>query len=765
MGIKYDILAGVKKIFLCLAILLITAPGWAADSEIPVKIKADKLKYIEGTSLVSAVGSVEITLEDVLIQADELQMDTKTNVVTAEGNVFIHAIDYDAQSQFITYYISTETSEYHNFKTKLAPSTVKGYVFVTAQDILDLHPTMEAREGTVTTCDYDKPHYHTAARRVEYFPNDKIVGYSVTFYIGPVPALWAPYMIYDLKNRRKRNWVMGHNEVEGDFIKTVWDYPSGVVYLDEMQKKSFGQGFDYNYGLGSLFLYHIEEADTHFSDWVSKWNHTVNVNPNTNLNLAYSSSAIYQIPAGRLDQSTYRVEWNHASDRRFNTYVEALDNRAGNEERLNYAISHDFNNFNTNYTLNLDQGKSSPRYIRLTERLAHRQPLFSDNTNLKLNANYSDYINQAGSPGDEKLEPDVEIVNRNSWGSIKYYENWHLDLDRNLFLGDENDQYLERQPEITFTPNSLTTPLLNLSSELGYGYFHEVAYVSALGQNRDFSTGRLKTTLNADKSFPLPLGNNLSLSAGVDQFYYNPGDELYAFRESYGLTSTNNLFVRNNVSFSRGISEGNSPFLFDRLGTKYSNLREILTFFYKDYFNWNTSYGFNYETMKHMNVDSTLNLKPDPILNLNFRSGWDIENQKYIDLISQINVMPWDKARLDLNLVSDMNAGGLKQGSYLVDFETADETDWVNHWRFKLGYVYDTDINHFVLRDIMLVKDLHCWEVSYTYSDYRKEFSLVFTLKAFPGEPIGYAEGRGFYFDSFEKALKEEFSGASPQRY
>jgi len=65
----------------------------------------------------------------------------------------------------------------------------------------------------------------------------------------------------------------------------------------------------------------------------------------------------------------------------------------------------------------------------------------------------------------------------------------------------------------------------------------------------------------------------------------------------------------------------------------------------------------------------------------------------------------------------------------------------------------------------MVVKDLHCWEVKYTYSDYRKEFSLIFTLKALPNEPIGYATGRGFYYEGFDKALDKEIKGDSPKRY
>ena len=151
-------------------------------------------------------------------------------------------------------------------------------------------------------------------------------------------------------------------------------------------------------------------------------------------------------------------------------------------------------------------------------------------------------------------------------------------------------------------------------------------------------------------------------------------------------------------------------------------------------------------------------------MSANFTTGRDPENLRYLDLSSNI-AFSSEKFKNSTTLLQDLNNGQLKSGSNLMDLEIADEKDWGNHWHFMLGHVYNPARQEFKLVDFSAVKDLHCWEVKYTYSDYRKEFSVIFTLKALPGEPIGYAEGRGFYFDSFEKSLKEEFTGESPVRY
>jgi len=745
-----------------------------AESEIPVNIKAQKLKYIEETGMVTATGSVEVYLKDLVIRADELWVDTKTNIVTAEGRVTFKNPDYQGRGTTLTYFTADDTSLFSGFKSRLNPDTIHGNLYLNAEEIDNRKARWQGREGAMTTCDYaeeDRAHYHTAARRVVYYPGDKVEGWSVTQYIGPVPVMWLPYVVYDLKSRRKRNWSIGHNQVEGDFIKTFWDVPDGTLYIDEMEKKSLGLGLDKKYdlgkkGAGSYSLYHVSEADTHMEDWVTKWNHSLEPTPNSKFSLAHTSSQMYLIPFGRLNQSTYRLDYSfQKDDRRFSSYFDALDNRSGAAERMSFGLNNTWKDLNTTYNVDLDQGKGPSRYIRWGQRLAHNQQLFSDKTRLSFNANYFDSIRSPGIPGDERLEPNLTLTHTGTSYTVSIYENWYMDLDRDLYFGDNTDQFVEKQPEITLRPNSLDLRLFTLSPEFTYGWYREVRYVPALGRNRDFKASRYRSTLNANKSLPLALGSTLFLTAGVDQLLYEPGDQLYNYREGAQLRTQGGEVMINEAAFSRGISEGNSPFLFDQLGTRYSNLRDTLTFYYLNYFNWATSSGYNFETRKYFNIDTNLNLQPHPNLNLNERTGWDIENQRYLDLSTSASLRPINKCQVDLSAVNDLNSGYIKSGNSLVALEINDEKDWFNHWQFKFGHVYNPATQDFKLVDLMVVKDLHCWEVTYTYSDYRKEFAFIFKLKALPEEPFGYTEGRGFYFEGFDKAFKEEFKSDSPTRY
>ncbi|MBI5701698.1 hypothetical protein HZC34_07675 [Candidatus Saganbacteria bacterium] len=766
-----DIIKVVKR-FLLLLIFISIATTAFAEEEIPVNIKAEKLKYIEGTSIIRAEGSVEVKLDRVTIRADSLIMDTKTNIVTAEGNVLMSGLDYDAQCASMLYLVSQETASYKGFQSIVSPSNVRGSLYLKADEINDLRNKMTGQEGKVTTCDKSDPHYFSASKRVEYYPEDKIIGYSNTLYIMDIPVFWLPFLVYDLHGKRDRNWSFGHNDVEGDFIKTTWGYPHGQIFLDEMQKKSSGQGFTYDYNNqnnnGSLYLYHVEEADAGLTDWVAKINHNIGINDKTKLGLAFALNNMYQIPAGRLSQTSYSINLNHTgtgtTDANFSSTMNVFDNRAGNQEHLDFSVNRSLSSANTSYGFNLDQSKGDGRYIRNTQRLSHSQQLPLGNTRLNFNAAYYRAIQNAGIYGDELFEPNIEIINSGSFYNLRLYENAHIDLDRNLYTGDSNDQYLETQPEITLNLNPVDLKLVSLSSSLNYGWFHEIHYASGINANRDYSTGRYKAAINANKSIPLGLGTTFRLGAGLDQFLYDPGDAMNAFREDAGLSTQGYDFMRNDLSYSRGISDGNSPFFFDKFSTKYHNIRDTLVFYYGNYWNWTNSCGYNYETNKYFNYDSSMMIRPLNAVNMNFVSGFDIENQKYLDLSSNIRLLPWDKFSTNLSFVNDLNFGGIKYGNMLLELETADEKDWGNHWKFKYGYVYEPASKELKLRDIMIAKDLHCWEISYTYSDYRKEIAMMFTLKAFPGDPIGYKTGRGFYFDTFDKALKEQTQMESPKR-
>ena len=752
----------MRLILLFLILSVSLSSSVFAQFEIPVNVKADKLKYFEDSGLIEASGSVEVKFKEVTIYADKLRMDSATNIATAEGRVRLFAKEYRAAAGYLIYDASREVSTLSDFKTELSPRNIRGNLYLTARSLEDVKEVMRGEKGTVTTCDYSIPHDYLLAEKIEYYPDERIEGRNVTVYVGEAPVLWLPYLYYDLKRARRRNWEFGHNEVEGDYLKTAWNYPGGLFLLDYMEKKGLGYGIDTDYssalGLGSLYLYFLDEKDTGIHDRIEKIDHTKQLNPWTTLKLSHSYTATYLVPSGRIDQTNFGLNLNYADKARWNLGLSALDDRMGFYQKYALSFNQSLGKTSTSYSINYDFAKNDPKWMRSSQRFSYQRPLFSDNVIFSTTTNYYHSAAGAGDSGEEKVEPQIEIRGSEKDYSWRYSENWFLDLRQDLSPGVPRYDFLEKQPEIEIYPRSLDLKLFNLQSTFGYGYYREVKV-----KGRDFATQRYRATLNAGKTVPLGLGTALTLGTGIDQFAYAPGDQLYAYRENGGLQTNLWSFFRNDLSYRKGYTDGNSPFFFDKLNTSYHDARERMTFYYLDKLNWSIEGGRNYQTNKWFDVMTALLLVPNQQSRVRVNTGWDIENQRYKDLVTSLRYAPYSFLALDLAAAQDMNEGQLRSGSALYDIYFLEGAP--NQMHVRVGQVFDPSTKEFKVRDIMVVKDLHCWEMKYTYSDYRKEFSFSFSLKALPGEPVGFSGGRGFYYDSFERELKGLKPEGAVRRY
>lgn len=730
----------------------------SAEEEIPVKIRAEDLRFIENTTLVEATGSVEVTIKGTTITADRLLIDSETNLAIAEGNVLIVNREYQASAGQLTYNASDESAIFNDFSATVFPAGIKGAVDVRSRSMSDSQGAMVGQDSEANTCGNELPHYHVRAQKIEIYPDGKLAAHNITLYIGQLPVFWLPYYVREDKKQDRRNWVFGHNEVEGDFFKSTWDYPLGLLYLDEMQKKGYGVGTLTGYtllglGAGSLYLYTQPERDTSITNWVTKIDHTKQIDPTTVFKLEQRYASMYLIPSGRTDQTTLNLSLKHAAADKWQIGLSALDNRLGNLAKYAAALSRSEGKVSTDYNFDYDFAKTSPYWLRASQRLTDRRTLWSDNVMLLTRLNYNNYVTDEGVVGDERLEPFVEITGREKDFTWRMTSNWYLDLDGDRFVGDNTYQHTDKMPEIGLTPKALNLFGVTLSPDLTYGHYREVKYVAALGRNRDFEADRTKVTLNASKALPVGFGTTATLGLGLDQLFYSPGDQLYTYRESLALNTRLSSFFRNEINYKKSISDGNSPFLFDTLGSRYHSVTEKMTFYHLDKFNWTIEGGHNWQTHKWLDVMTGLLVSPTKQVRWNLRTGWDIENTQYKDLVNSLRLLPYSFLGFEFASTSDLNTGQVKSGSLLYDLYLLEGEP--NQWRFKVSQVYEPASGQFKVRDIMVIKQLHCWELQYAYNDFRKEYSFMLSLKALPNEPIGLSTGRGFYVEGLEKEINK----------
>ena len=749
--------------------------SFACAEELFINLKAETFRYDEVSGVVVAEGNVEVEIEGFFIKADRMRVDVASGMATAEGNVIVEGADYVAEGELLTYNSSKEVASLKDFYTIYSPKEIKGKLFVRVGEFIDSGVDRYGLDANITTCDYSDPHYHLKARRFEYYPGDKIVCFSVTFYIGSIPVFWVPYLIYDLKERRTSLSIsFGTNPVEGDFVKTTFDYfvnkdHYGLIYLDLMSKKGLGKGFKHAYRIGGIntgtfLLYHLEERDTGLTDWAINLDHRIQLSEETKLTFMHDYKNIYRIyPGGRYDQNKTNITFRHSSDRTIYSSLNIDDNRQGGVEKYQFKLDHDIGKYDSSLFLKLDKSKNSPLWNNFSANLFHSQPLFVDDQTLTTKVNFVKNATDEGYPGDGRLDPEFVFRKKTDFYNLRATYNFYADTDGDRYKGDENVEFVKKKPEVWIGFSPIDLNLFSLNTNVEYGNYRERKYISSTGTLRDYTTGRYKVGMNGSKTIPVGYGTNLSLYASIDQYVYDPGDARFVYQDRVGLDTRLWGFFKNSLGYESGYSNGGTPFYFDTIGVNKNLLKETITLYYLSLINWSTSSGYNFLTKKYLDIASTLRYIPDQRLSVTLRGGWDIENQRYKDFSTKTVLRPWPRILAEIESTHDLNQSMLKSASTRFDVELGETWEQRVHIRAYSKYDYYT--GRFELRDLSVIKDLHCWEAKFTYSSWRQEYIVTLMLKAFPSMPVGWASGeRGFFLEGFDMR-KERFYQPSPSRY
>lgn len=172
------------------------------------------------------------------------------------------------------------------------------------------------------------------------------------------------------------------------------------------------------------------------------------------------------------------------------------------------------------------------------------------------------------------------------------------------------------------------------------------------------------------------------------------------------------------------------------------------------------SSGYNFVTKKFDNLNMELNIDPqikygkykDRLLNpfnLNFRTAYDLENKKWLDLIGRINITPHEDFSGRISFTYDLDRNELEMAESQFNFQLG-WNNWKYIWYFQIRHAWDFQAKKYYLEDIIITKDLHCQQLSFAYNRLRKEYRLTFSIKAFPDMPFGFYTGKeGFQIEGF----------------
>jgi len=271
-------------------------------ASMPLTINADNVEYAAESKDVTATGNVEILYKGAKLTCQKLTVNTETKEGFAEGNVRLESDQGIIEGK----------SFHYNFQGKngyLKDASFRAYpYFGKAQNLEKISDAeFTAFNGYVTTCSFDHPHYRIKSKRVNVFPGEKVQTKTDEFCFGDIPVASIPYFNQSFKDPLMHVQVSpGHRKDWGYYMLSAWrvnlaENVNAQVYFDARTKLGLAEGFGTNYsntyfGKGDFKFYYTNESaanvppgttQTEFQRYLLRWRHKWDINDNTNFIAEY----------------------------------------------------------------------------------------------------------------------------------------------------------------------------------------------------------------------------------------------------------------------------------------------------------------------------------------------------------------------------------------------------------------------------------------------------------------------------------------------
>ncbi len=238
-------------------VIIILAVGcfysYAKEATGPVEVNGDQVEYFPKEKKVIGVGNVSIDYGNVKMSCNKVTVYTETKDAHAEGDVLLKSSTGEIRGEKVNYNFETKKGEILEVRLKSG----EWYAGGKKADILS-EASYEIRDGYVTSCDREKPHYKITSKKVTISPDNKVAADNVFFNVGGVPVMYLPKYDHSLE----ADWptfhvTPGKRSRWGVFALTSYRYELDeenklTLRIDERQHWGLAEGLDYKYSLDDL---------------------------------------------------------------------------------------------------------------------------------------------------------------------------------------------------------------------------------------------------------------------------------------------------------------------------------------------------------------------------------------------------------------------------------------------------------------------------------------------------------------------------------
>lgn len=678
----------------------------ALSTKEPIIVNGDHVEYLQEQKKVIGTGNISITYKDIILTCEKVSVNLETHDAEAEGNVNITQKD--------AYFIGDKVM--YNFEKR---SAVIDYGYINANPFYGRAENMTKDEGkdefglengSVTTCDLDKPHYRIQAERVKIYLNDKVEANNIVFLIGTVPVMYLPYYVQPLRHNKKTNLTVipGQSKDWGYFVLNslryyIDDNFRGDILLDYRTKKGLATGvnhyLDTDAGRGAFKFYYTQE----------------------NNGLEFENTGA--------EMKRYRYQYRHRWDMKDVDSTAVIEfNYLSDPDIIRDYIYNEYEELGANpdsffslitakpeYTTELLLRKRFNTFYTVVERLPEYKIDILNyrigNTSFYYSSNTSGvYLNlqTAKSTTPTTTTPkDVSTIRFDTYQQVSYAARFFKTLSVTPFAGIRETYYSRNKWGDTNLVRTLFREGVDASMK-----FYKIY---------DVNTDYMDLDINKLRHIITP-------SAGyvhVHQPTISP-DNLNQFDEIDALDTENHvtLSLENKLQTKRKSGETMSS---------VDLLRFIVS---TDYLFRLKKRSLDLKSNKFNGVDFKLELVPYDWL--------------YIQSDMHVNTKKPEVETMNVDFVA--NGGdkwSLAVGQRYYNLESSGKSYQVtmdgkykinDKWKIRIYERFDLETNKFEQQEYTITRDLHCWLLDFTYDiedDNNHTFWIVMTLKAFPEYPIG----------------------------
>ena len=236
---------------LLLAALLCLAPrfSWGEDAAALaatlLEISADTLEYGVDATEARAEGNVQVDYGDIRMTCQRAVINQKTRDFQAEGGVEISMEGKGTwRAPSLQGNLDARTVSFGPFRL----DTEVWHLGGEAGESLGDQEGQVVKQGWMSTCDREEPHYRLQAKKITYNPQDgTFVARHMTVRVGNVPVFYFPVFQGSTEATAGMIFRPGYSGKRGAYLRVgrIWQHGgkgSSQLFVDAMSKRGLGVG-------------------------------------------------------------------------------------------------------------------------------------------------------------------------------------------------------------------------------------------------------------------------------------------------------------------------------------------------------------------------------------------------------------------------------------------------------------------------------------------------------------------------------------------